>query len=726
MRDRSLPTQSVFPFSLARSRRARLCCLALVVSVSSQVTAPDRTFAHGTVPPSLKGAKPPAVDGLTSGRGRIIRNRRLAVALGKALFWDIQVGSDGVACATCHHHAGADGRATNQISPGRLPESRPTAATFETTGSGQPGGSNLTLARGDFPLHRLADPTDLASAVLFTTDDVVGSGGAFGGTYQGSSPDDPYDDCARGVDAVFHVGGVGTRSVTSRNAPTVINAALHQRLFWDGRANNRFNGSSPYGDRDAAAGVWTWDRGVLAFGRLALDNSSLASQAVAPPLDPTEMSCASRSFADIGRKLLGRRPLQFQTVHPDDSVLGRHRLRSGHGLAPTYQKLVQRAFRRRYWSARPEDVAGAFGAPLVGGAAYTQAEANFAMFFGLAVQLYESQLISDDARFDSARDSLGVPTALNEQERRGLTAFVDFHCANCHSSATLAGPGSTDSPPLTDVQRKPIRSSSGDLVLGLTDAAFVNTAVTPQDHDPGIGTTDPFGSPLPFAVQFRDLLSGSTQIAFDRMRVQACAMTSPFGVSTFGQPPFASEELVPDPAGNEGCSSALFAQVPSQSVAAAETALPSHGRLVDGTVGAFKIPSLRNIELTGPYMHNGGMATLEEVVDFYDRGANFTSQGKDAEFLFSASMTPETKADLVAFLKALTDERVRWEKAPFDHPSLPLPVGHTGDGTVVVPSSEAGFEGLAQTEVVELPAVGAQGRNVGLGPLLPWVDRLAP
>ena len=35
--------------------------------------------------------------------------------------------------------------------------------------------------------------------------------------------------------------------------------------------------------------------------------------------------------------------------------------------------------------------------------------------------------------------------------------------------------------------------------------------------------------------------------------------------------------------------------------------------------------------------------------------------------------------DLVAFLKALTDERVRWEKAPFDHPSLTIPNGHVGD-----------------------------------------------
>jgi hypothetical protein len=39
--------------------------------------------------------------------------------------------------------------------------------------------------------------------------------------------------------------------------------------------------------------------------------------------------------------------------------------------------------------------------------------------------------------------------------------------------------------------------------------------------------------------------------------------------------------------------------------------------------GAFKTPGLRNVELTGPYMHNGSMATLEQVVQFYNRGGNF-------------------------------------------------------------------------------------------------------
>ena len=47
-----------------------------------------------------------------------VLNKTAAIRLGKALFWDMQVGSDGVqACATCHFHAGADSRIRNQMNP---------------------------------------------------------------------------------------------------------------------------------------------------------------------------------------------------------------------------------------------------------------------------------------------------------------------------------------------------------------------------------------------------------------------------------------------------------------------------------------------------------------------------------------------------------------------------------------------------------------------------------
>lgn len=707
--------------------RALAALLASVLYATSSLPV----LAHTGTPPSLQGVVPPEVPGLLGGRDRIVRDRRYAIALGKALFWDIQVGSDGVACATCHHQAGADVRAMNQLSPGRLPETRPTAATFQATGSGQAGGPNTMLLRGDFPLHRLANGADITSMVQFTTDDVVGSAGTYGGAYRGSPADDVYDDCARTADAVFHVGALGTRKVTSRNAPSVINAALNRRLFWDGRASNRFNGVNNYGDRDVDARVWVWNRrtGTLGPQSMSLENSPLASQAVTAPLDSTEMSCSGRTFADIGRKLLRRRPLQYQSVHETDSVLGKYRDRSGQGLKVTYQRLVEKAFDRRFWSAPAELTPGAFGSPAGGGAPFTQEEANFSLFFGLAIQLYESTLVSDQSPFDQPRtvvDNMAVPQGFTQQQQDGLKDFLNFHCSDCHGGATLSGAGSTASGVLTDVDRKPIRSAGGQLVLGLTDAGFMNTGVVPREHDPGLGIDDPYGNPVALAAQFRDFLSGATASTIDTMQVKACAMTAQFSVSSFSQPAFAPEELVSDPAGYEGCVYPSRALLPTQAVAAAESALPGHGRLLDGNLGAFRVPTLRNVELTGPYMHNGSMASLEEVVEFYNRGGNFLSEGKDAQFLFSNGMSAQTRANIVAFLKTLTDERVRWEKAPFDHPSLPLPVGHSGDATSSTEGLEAGFAGLAQTEFVELPAVGAEGRDAGQGALQPFADQLAP
>lgn len=75
--------------------------------------------------------------------------------------------------------------------------------------------------------------------------------------------------------------------------------------------------------------------------------------------------------------------------------------------------------------------------------------------------------------------------------------------------------------------------------------------------------------------------------------------------------------------------------------------------------GRFKVPSLRNIALTPPFMHDGSLATLEAVVDHYNTGAKNSST---IEFLMQYNLQPgglgltaQEKADLVAFLKTLTD-----------------------------------------------------------------------
>jgi cytochrome c peroxidase len=115
--------------------------------------------------------------------GGDIINKTAAVQLGKALFWDQQVGGDGqVACATCHFHAGADNRAVTPSATGVVGSQGVIAATFKAIGH-------------------------------------------------------PADSCTQ----------TGTtRAVTGRNAPSVINAVFNRDNFWDGRANHNFNRTDPF------------------------------------------------------------------------------------------------------------------------------------------------------------------------------------------------------------------------------------------------------------------------------------------------------------------------------------------------------------------------------------------------------------------------------------------------------------------------------------------------
>src|SRR5262249_30041703 len=95
---------------------------------------------------SLKQAPVPQPPNLA----KYVRSSDALLVLGKALFWDMQAGSDGrVACASCHFHAGADHRAQNQLSNplGSFP-------------------ANYLLTPADFPFHAVANPNDNRSAVI--------------------------------------------------------------------------------------------------------------------------------------------------------------------------------------------------------------------------------------------------------------------------------------------------------------------------------------------------------------------------------------------------------------------------------------------------------------------------------------------------------------------------------------------------------------------------------
>jgi cytochrome c peroxidase len=80
--------------------------------------------------------------------------------------------------------------------------------------------------------------------------------------------------------------------------------------------------------------------------------------------------------------------------------------------------------------------------------------------------------------------------------------------------------------------------------------------------------------------------------------------------------------------------------------------------------GAFKTPTLRSITETAPYMHDGAFKTLEEVIDFLDKGGG--PNPNLSPLIKPLGLTAEEKADLVAFLKALTGEPIK-----FEMPKLP-------------------------------------------------------
>jgi cytochrome c peroxidase len=71
--------------------------------------------------------------------------------------------------------------------------------------------------------------------------------------------------------------------------------------------------------------------------------------------------------------------------------------------------------------------------------------------------------------------------------------------------------------------------------------------------------------------------------------------------------------------------------------------------------GKFKTPTLRNIALTGPYMHDGSMSTLEQVIDHFATGG--IAQPNLDQALHAFVLSSQDKADLLAFLNSLTDER---------------------------------------------------------------------
>jgi cytochrome c peroxidase len=302
-----------------------------------------------------------------SNENDFIRNRTVATALGKALFWDMQVGSDGVqSCGTCHFNGtGTDTRTRNQINPNHLNND----LTFQIHGGAPP--NTFDLVASDFPLHKLRDPeiagdpacttplTAVVTAIPYMpqatgylasqhfsnpvtgvvtvcdnnnlvsdVNDVVSSMGVVFNKFIDIAPIGAFQPIATGVRAVMPdlrtTGNAtvdaanaiatdpiplfqGIRRVEPRNTPTMQAAAFNFDNFWDGRARHDFNGGSVFGAADPQTHVFVNNPGntpALTPTRQVIRFASIASLATGPGLSEFEMSFSGRNWAKVGKKLL--------------------------------------------------------------------------------------------------------------------------------------------------------------------------------------------------------------------------------------------------------------------------------------------------------------------------------------------------------------------------------------------------------------------------------------
>ena len=191
-----------------------------------------------------------------------VKDKQAAIALGKALFWDMQVGSDSVqACASCHSHAGADDRTKNQIDPG-LNGNDTVFGNSDIPGKdGLPQlGPNYQVKPSDFPFHsrdpetagvpRGPIPGGEFDNVDRDCNDVVSSQGIRFNQFLGVVKGQALDKSKPLDDPVFNLKHKNVRRVEPRNTPTVINAVFNADNFWDGRASLVFNGVNAFGFRD--------------------------------------------------------------------------------------------------------------------------------------------------------------------------------------------------------------------------------------------------------------------------------------------------------------------------------------------------------------------------------------------------------------------------------------------------------------------------------------------
>ncbi len=789
----------------------------------------------------------------------IIADKTAAIELGKALFWDMQAGSDDIqACASCHFNAGADSRVNNDVNPGQPGGDNTFQVGVPFNGSMGPnyhykaGSADAGFGGyhdGDFPFRKLADINDRFS-VISDVNDVSGSEGQFGLTNdtitvqtQVTHPGDldnnpatnqndgaktadggndegmtygngiPHLPSARQnpgnssgsngtnkpaittkgkassgsavntnsvetttavIDPVFSYPSesdptqrINTRRVTGRNTPSAVDAVFNFRNFWDGRAQNVCNGANPFGTRDKTNHLLVVDPvdGKLGPTQVNMVNSALCSQSLGPILSSTEMSADNRNFHQVGKKLLARVPLSNQLVDPTDSVLGTFSKSPDKGLKTTYAALIQKAFQPEWWQFSQHICETANGSTAgtidpanfetcpAGTTDYSQMEYNFSLFWGVAIQMYESTLVADQTPFDKYMEQQQTYTLTGDN----LTSRYTIQLKPGITPYTVSIIGLNPTLDASDQDMYAFDDGQGNVIGVGVDQGSINYATGTIQVTFGVPPVSQVPIQIGYSVGAVPLTTGQlrglnlfqtkagcivchggpefsnasvgtvTGFPVERMIMEDdSARVYDTGYYHIGVRPTAEDAGL---AGNDPVAGLPLSQaeILRQHVCDGgyETVIVP-GRRGDGIApapmncnddvargGFFKAPQLRNVGLTAPYFHNGSQLTLEQVVEFYNRGGDFNTveevkyMDPDIEML---GLTMQEKTDLVDFLRnGLTDPRTVAQAAPFDHPQLFVPNGHphSASGYPVVANPK--HPDRATDQLMEIPVTGAQG-----------------
>ena len=161
--------------------------------------------------------------------------------------------------------------------------------------------------------------------------------------------------------------------------------------------------------------------------------------------------------------------------------------------------MIRAAFRPEYWNSamivkvdsnsNPASFVAPPGRPLLEDE-FTLSDYNFPLFFGLAVQMYESTLVSNDTPFD--RFLSGTTSALNAQQKRGLDVFTNQgKCISCHAGAKMIKAS------VRNVRNQSLEwTIMGNGAPAVYDNGFYNISVRQTLEDIGLGGTDSLGKPL--------------------------------------------------------------------------------------------------------------------------------------------------------------------------------------------------------------------------------------